>query len=346
MFRQTRGQAPAQGFFPDFFDIFMGQSPFFAGAMNFMDEFVVAQQQAPSEDAHPPASRRFINTVPEVVVTKEDLDAETTNGECAICLSDQKIGQLASRMPCGHLFCSECLRKWLEKSNTCPVCRYEVETDDPQYEARRAQNMKGRKMRFRHRELETKSVSELKNLMRMLGIRSEGCIEKSDIIKRLEDSNKIELMKTSTAQQVYLLTELMGMNPDALLRLMKGLGVRVSSPESKTKFDLIRALANSGRIIVSTEGSSPDDIAALQRELSSANGVASVPPTVGEEEGKEPKLQRTQRQAPTSTSSTSPYTREQLESMRIAQLKDLLAQRYISTDGLLEKKDLIDMLLE
>lgn len=293
--------------------------------------FPMGGQPAPSEDAHPPASRRFINTLPEVVITKEDLDVETSNAECAICLNDQKIGQMATRMPCGHLFCNECLRIWLVKSNTCPVCRYEVETDDPEYESRRMHIMKDRKMRFRHRELEAKSVSELRQILRMLGVSSEGCIEKSDIIRRLEESPKVEMVRTTTAQQVYQLNELMSMNTDALCRLIKGLGVRVNDRIKTDKISLIRALANSGRIILSTEGSSEDEIANLQRQASER----PVPPEVEPE----PKLQRT-------NAAVDPGRRSALEAMRVGQLKEQLLARGIPLDGLLEKSDLIDKLLE
>lgn len=335
------GQAAGNGYFPDFFDIFMGPQ-FGAFAEPLFEQFVAAEQQAPSEDAHPPASRRFISTLPEVVVTKEDLDTETTNGECAICLSDQSIGQLATRMPCGHLFCGECLRRWLEKNNSCPVCRYEVETDDPAYETRRMQNMQNRKMRFRHRELETKSVGDLRNLMRMLKISAEGCIEKSDMIRRLEESGKIELMKTSTAQNVYSLTELMRMPVETVRRLMQGLGVRIHDPDNKTKIDLVRALANSGRIIVSTEGASAEEIADLQRQLS-CSGVHA--PTMAEE--REPQLQRTQAATrPGDAAHGCSYSRAELEAMRISQLKQLLAARKIPTEGLIEKSDLVNRLLE
>ena len=29
-------------------------------------------------------------------------------------------------MPCSHLFHDECLVPWLERHNTCPVCRFEL----------------------------------------------------------------------------------------------------------------------------------------------------------------------------------------------------------------------------
>ena len=357
MFRQGRGRPPPppQGFFPDFFDIFMGGGgPFgMGGGFEAFFETAAAPPQQ-SEDYHPPASKRFINTLPEVVITKEDLDSETTNGECAICLSDQKIGQTATRMPCGHLFCNECLKHWLIKSNTCPVCRYEVETDDPEYETRRMQKMVGRKMRFRHRELEAKSVAELKQIMRMLGVSTEGCIEKSDIIKRLEESPKVELVRTTTSQQIYKLTELMAMTPEILRRLMQGLGVRVRD-DVRDKIDLIRALANSGRIIVSTEGASPEEVAELQRQMSSVHPQKPQSESMElDAEEPEPKLQRTFAQSqpsagasssPSRRSSALPYSRIELEGMRVSQLKELLASRNIPLDGLLEKKDLIDRLL-
>jgi hypothetical protein len=204
------------------------------------------------------------------------------------------------------------------------------------------QNMKGRKMRFRHRELETKSVSELKNVMRMLGISTEGCIEKNELIVKLESSPKVELVKTSTAQQIYTLSELLGMQKDALRRLMQGLGVRVANAEEKSKIDLIRALANSGRVIVSTQGASADEVAELQRQLSSTG--ANVPPELAREEHmeREPKLQRTQAKAVPVTQ----YSREELQAMRVTQLKQLLASKGLSTEGLVEKSELINKLLE
>lgn len=49
---------------------------------------------------------------------------------CQICLKN--IGIYSSKTICGHLFCTECLIKAVQKKNSCPVCRFElsVKSDD------------------------------------------------------------------------------------------------------------------------------------------------------------------------------------------------------------------------
>jgi E3 ubiquitin-protein ligase RNF115/126 len=56
---------------------------------------------------------------------------------CSICLMDINDGQKTILLPCGHMFHDECITKWLNIHNTCPLCRFELPTDDPEYERKR-----------------------------------------------------------------------------------------------------------------------------------------------------------------------------------------------------------------
>lgn len=59
-------------------------------------------------------------------------------------------GVLMKLSTCKHF--SECILPWLEKTNSCPLCRYELKTDDPRYERRRAERARAQQ---REKDLET-----------------------------------------------------------------------------------------------------------------------------------------------------------------------------------------------
>ena len=42
---------------------------------------------------------------------------------CSICLGNVHRKQWLLRLPCGHMFHAHCIRKWLEGSDECPMCR-------------------------------------------------------------------------------------------------------------------------------------------------------------------------------------------------------------------------------
>jgi E3 ubiquitin-protein ligase RNF115/126 len=45
---------------------------------------------------------------------------------CTVCCEQIAMAMKGMFMPCGHVYHQECLSPWLEKNNTCPVCRFEL----------------------------------------------------------------------------------------------------------------------------------------------------------------------------------------------------------------------------
>ncbi|KAJ9163472.1 hypothetical protein P3X46_023137 [Hevea brasiliensis] len=84
----------------------------------------------------PPAAKSVVEKLPSVVLTKEDVD--DNNALCAVCKDDINVGERAKHLPCTHRYHGECIVPWLRIRNTCPVCRYELPTDDADYERRKA----------------------------------------------------------------------------------------------------------------------------------------------------------------------------------------------------------------
>merc|ERR1719188_87701 len=127
------------------------------------------QQQPEQRSGPPPTSAATLRSLPRIKVTAYDI-AANEGSECSICLGDLEVGEPALRIPCGHLFHEECVKDWLKKSNECPVCRFELPTDDAEYERGRQTRMASRKIRMRRVDLDVKSVQELKHLAHFIGV--------------------------------------------------------------------------------------------------------------------------------------------------------------------------------
>ncbi|XP_073001735.1 E3 ubiquitin-protein ligase RING1-like [Typha latifolia] len=88
----------------------------------------------PNRYGTPPAAKSVVGSLPDVKVSEEMM---ATNEECAVCKDAFEVGEAAKQMPCKHVYHKDCILPWLELHNSCPVCRYELQTDDPDYENRR-----------------------------------------------------------------------------------------------------------------------------------------------------------------------------------------------------------------
>ena len=54
---------------------------------------------------------------------KIDPDECSDAGSCCICMGDPEEGENASIDSCDHALCFECIEKWSERENTCPLCK-------------------------------------------------------------------------------------------------------------------------------------------------------------------------------------------------------------------------------
>lgn len=46
--------------------------------------------------------------------------------DCSICLEKFRVKDVVTRLPCTHVYHSNCIREWLTQSGSCPVCKHPV----------------------------------------------------------------------------------------------------------------------------------------------------------------------------------------------------------------------------
>ena len=85
---------------------------------------------------NPPASQRAMDNLPKIEVTQDNIN-NYKDMTCNICLEGFQIGHILRVLECKHEFHERCIITWLKSRNTCPVCRHELESNDPNYERRK-----------------------------------------------------------------------------------------------------------------------------------------------------------------------------------------------------------------
>ncbi|CAL1407691.1 unnamed protein product [Linum trigynum] len=77
----------------------------------------------------PPASKSAVSALPAIEVT-----SEWETSVCAVCKDMVNVGEKETKLPCGHGYHGDCIVPWLGSRNSCPICRFELPTDDTEYE--------------------------------------------------------------------------------------------------------------------------------------------------------------------------------------------------------------------
>lgn len=94
----------------------------------------------PNKYGNPPASKDEVSKLEKIIVTENNIDdvkliaAESC---CSVCKDDFILNQSLLKLPCNHIFHDDCILPWLKERNSCPTCRFELKTDDDDYEKRK-----------------------------------------------------------------------------------------------------------------------------------------------------------------------------------------------------------------
>ena len=52
-----------------------------------------------------------------------------TDDECSICIMKYRVTEKIKILPCKHIFHKKCIKKWLKKNDTCPLCNFDIKKE-------------------------------------------------------------------------------------------------------------------------------------------------------------------------------------------------------------------------
>ena len=103
-----------------------------------LDDSLLEQFLPHGERLAPPAAISEVRNLPRRTLN-------TISGKfdpkCPVCLALFDDDDVIIEMPCEHSFHGDCLLPWLQKTNSCPLCRHELKTDDQSYEEYKLQKL-------------------------------------------------------------------------------------------------------------------------------------------------------------------------------------------------------------
>jgi hypothetical protein len=82
-----------------------------------------------SDHGPPPTAKSAIENLATRVICHD----QVVSGDaiCSICRDMIPLDEAAKELPCKHFYHRKCITEWLNIRNFCPLCKYEMPTDDP-----------------------------------------------------------------------------------------------------------------------------------------------------------------------------------------------------------------------
>jgi hypothetical protein len=186
---------------------------------------------------------------------------------------------------------------------------------------------------MRRADLTVKTVQELSRLANYIGVDVRGCLEKSELVERIAESSKVQIIPTEGMEEsgnssassslrptVFTQSQLDALSIVEVQALMERL--RVDTSDCTDKGDLIERLVLSGRVLVT--GDSDDR---------GQSGTSSAAPTVSATAA-----------ADTSASARPPGSNGagiSLAGRSVGELRRVARQLGVCLDGCLEKREIV-----
>ena len=142
---------PSHNFFLDNF-----ASNFISNFINPTTRIIFINNMQNQHQGNPPAAQTAIDKLKHFKMEKKFCKKSENDPkkfefpECSICLMEVSEGQDTILLPCGHMFHDNCVTKWLKIHNTCPLCRFELPTDNAEYEKQRNERNQQRDVHIRN----------------------------------------------------------------------------------------------------------------------------------------------------------------------------------------------------
>lgn len=140
-----RTEAPFTNIFANLEELdvppYAGNSGDYLDARGFEELLERLAETDSSRRGAPPAAVSFVKSLDRVVINEEHEKQDDL--ACAICKESLSVGTVVNQLPCFHLYHPSCIVPWLSARNSCPLCRYELPTDDKDYESRKQSNSAG-----------------------------------------------------------------------------------------------------------------------------------------------------------------------------------------------------------
>lgn len=99
---------------------FMGNPGDYAWGREGLDTIVTQLLNQMDNTGPPPLEKEKIEELPTVPIEQEQVEMKL---QCSVCWEDFQLSEQVRKLPCSHVFHSDCICPWLANHGTCPICR-------------------------------------------------------------------------------------------------------------------------------------------------------------------------------------------------------------------------------